>query len=164
MQKHFPGKKTEEYRRMLGSFGVTGDLALQQVSVSSFSSFTLVHFSAKMFFGKRQVAQKSRSFLPILCLHHNFLFFFPRLPAFPEDKNPEWLLPFCVHIGPIFLSSTSPPIILTLRPLRPLATPSLITKSVLPFFSFLDLWNFSLFHSLGSFTLLRVQEGKEVEN
>ncbi len=31
MQKHFPGKKIEEYRRMLGSFGVTGDLALQQV-------------------------------------------------------------------------------------------------------------------------------------
>ena len=31
MQKHFPGKKVEEYRRMLGSFGVTGELALQQV-------------------------------------------------------------------------------------------------------------------------------------
>ena len=32
MQQHFPGKKVEEYRRMLGSFGVIGDLALQQVS------------------------------------------------------------------------------------------------------------------------------------
>ena len=31
MQRHFPGKKSEEYRRMLGSFGVSGDLALQQV-------------------------------------------------------------------------------------------------------------------------------------
>ena len=32
MAQHFPGKKSEEYRRMLGQFGVTGDLALQQVS------------------------------------------------------------------------------------------------------------------------------------
>ena len=32
MQKHFPGKKVEEYRRMLGLFGVSGDLALQQVN------------------------------------------------------------------------------------------------------------------------------------
>merc|ERR1711976_923640 len=31
MQKHFPGKKVEEYRRMLGKFGVSGDLALQQI-------------------------------------------------------------------------------------------------------------------------------------
>ena len=31
MAKHFPGHKTEEYRRMLGKFGVSGDLALQQV-------------------------------------------------------------------------------------------------------------------------------------
>lgn len=31
MAEHFPGKKSEEYRRMLGQFGVTGDLALQQV-------------------------------------------------------------------------------------------------------------------------------------
>jgi len=31
MQKHFPGKKVEEYRRMLGLFGVSGDLALQQI-------------------------------------------------------------------------------------------------------------------------------------
>ena len=28
-----PGQKTEEYRRMLGKFGVTGDLALQQVMI-----------------------------------------------------------------------------------------------------------------------------------
>ena len=33
MAKHFPGLKTEEYRRMLGKFGVTGDLALQQVRI-----------------------------------------------------------------------------------------------------------------------------------
>jgi len=31
MQKEFPGKKVEEYRRMLGQFGVTGDLAVQQI-------------------------------------------------------------------------------------------------------------------------------------
>ena len=31
MAKNFPGKKSEEYRRMVGQFGVTGDLALQQV-------------------------------------------------------------------------------------------------------------------------------------
>ena len=31
MAKHFPGHKSEEYRRMLGQFGVSGDLALQQV-------------------------------------------------------------------------------------------------------------------------------------
>ena len=34
MAKHFPGHKTEEYRRMLGKFGVSGDLALQQVIIS----------------------------------------------------------------------------------------------------------------------------------
>ena len=33
MAQHFPGKKSEEYRRMLGQFGVTGDLALQQVKL-----------------------------------------------------------------------------------------------------------------------------------
>ncbi|XP_011300304.1 ATP-binding cassette sub-family F member 3 isoform X1 [Fopius arisanus] len=31
LQNHFPGKPTEEYRRMLGSFGVSGDLALQTI-------------------------------------------------------------------------------------------------------------------------------------
>ena len=34
MAKHFPGHKTEEYRRMLGKFGVSGDLALQQVIIA----------------------------------------------------------------------------------------------------------------------------------
>jgi len=55
MQKHFPGKKVEEYRRMLGSFGVTGDLALQQIcSLSG--------------------GQKSRVAFAILCAHRpNFL-------------------------------------------------------------------------------------------
>lgn len=55
MQKHFPGKKTEEYRRMLGSFGVTGDLALQQIiSLSG--------------------GQKSRVAFAILCAYNpNFL-------------------------------------------------------------------------------------------
>lgn len=55
MQKHFPGKKVEEYRRMLGSFGVTGELALQQIcSLSG--------------------GQKSRVAFAILCAHNpNFL-------------------------------------------------------------------------------------------
>lgn len=55
MQKHFPGKKVEEYRRMLGSFGVTGDLALQQIASLS-------------------GGQKSRVAFAILCAHRpNFL-------------------------------------------------------------------------------------------
>jgi len=55
MQQHFPGKKVEEYRRMLGSFGVIGDLALQQIcSLSG--------------------GQKSRVAFAILCAHRpNFL-------------------------------------------------------------------------------------------
>lgn len=55
MAQHFPGKKSEEYRRMLGQFGVTGDLALQQIcSLSG--------------------GQKSRVAFAILCAHNpNFL-------------------------------------------------------------------------------------------
>ena len=55
MQKEFPGKKVEEYRRMLGQFGVTGDMALQQVESLS-------------------VGQKSRVAFAVLCGHNpNFL-------------------------------------------------------------------------------------------
>jgi len=55
MQKHFPGKKVEEYRRMLGQFGVTGDMALQQVDSLS-------------------GGQKSRVAFAVLCGHGpNFL-------------------------------------------------------------------------------------------
>jgi len=55
MMQHFPGKKTEEYRRMLGQFGVTGDLALQQVESLS-------------------GGQKSRVAFAVLCGHSpNFL-------------------------------------------------------------------------------------------
>ena len=32
MQKEFPGKKVEEYRRMLGQFGVTGSIDLFSTS------------------------------------------------------------------------------------------------------------------------------------
>merc|ERR1719322_509376 len=55
MAKHFPGHKTEEYRRMLGKFGVSGDLALQQIcSLSG--------------------GQKSRVAFAVLCGHNpNFL-------------------------------------------------------------------------------------------
>jgi len=55
MQKEFPGKKTEEYRRMLGQFGVTGDMALQQIESLS-------------------GGQKSRVAFAVLCGHQpNFL-------------------------------------------------------------------------------------------
>ena len=57
MQKHFPGKKVEEYRRMLGLFGVSGDLALQQVN-----TFLLcIHRSAALKFAKKG---KKNSFSP----------------------------------------------------------------------------------------------------
>lgn len=55
MQKEFPGKKVEEYRRMLGQFGVTGDMALQQIDSLS-------------------GGQKSRVAFAVLCGHQpNFL-------------------------------------------------------------------------------------------
>ena len=55
MQKEFPGKKVEDYRRMLGQFGVSGDLALQQVESLS-------------------GGQKSRVAFAVLCGHNpNFL-------------------------------------------------------------------------------------------
>lgn len=55
MQKEFPGYKVEEYRRMLGQFGVTGDLALQQIESLS-------------------GGQKSRVAFAVLCGHKpNFL-------------------------------------------------------------------------------------------
>lgn len=45
MGQHFPGKKSEEYRRMLGQFGVSGDLALQQISSLSGGQKSRVAFS-----------------------------------------------------------------------------------------------------------------------
>jgi len=55
MAQHFPGHKSEEYRRMLGQFGVSGDLALQQIESLS-------------------GGQKSRVAFAILCGHQpNFL-------------------------------------------------------------------------------------------
>lgn len=55
MAQHFPGHKSEEYRRMLGQFGVSGDLALQQIECLS-------------------GGQKSRVAFAILCGHApNFL-------------------------------------------------------------------------------------------
>merc|ERR1712013_971941 len=55
MQREFPGKKVEEYRRMLGQFGVTGDMALQQIESLS-------------------GGQKSRVAFAVLCGHSpNFL-------------------------------------------------------------------------------------------
>ncbi len=55
MAKEFPGLKGEEYRRMLGKFGISGDLALQQTESLS-------------------GGQKSRVAFSILCAHNpNFL-------------------------------------------------------------------------------------------
>jgi len=45
MAKEFPGKKSEEYRRMLGQFGVSGDLALQQIDCLSGGQKSRVAFS-----------------------------------------------------------------------------------------------------------------------
>jgi ATP-binding cassette, subfamily F, member 3 len=51
LQKSFPGKTAEEYRRQLGSFGVSGDLALQIVASLSGGQKSRVAF-AKMCMGK----------------------------------------------------------------------------------------------------------------
>ena len=86
MQKEFPGKKVEEYRRMLGQFGVSGDMALQQVESLS-------------------GGQKSRVAFAVLCGHNpNFLVL------------GKLLLPnHCSSIILLFLFQTSPPTTWTLR-------------------------------------------------
>ena len=45
MAKEFPGKKSEDYRRMLGQFGVSGDLALQQIDSLSGGQKSRVAFA-----------------------------------------------------------------------------------------------------------------------
>ncbi|XP_012282805.1 ATP-binding cassette sub-family F member 3 [Orussus abietinus] len=45
LQNHFPGKPTEEYRRMLGSFGISGDLALQTINSLSGGQKSRVAFA-----------------------------------------------------------------------------------------------------------------------
>ncbi|XP_034949358.1 ATP-binding cassette sub-family F member 3-like [Chelonus insularis] len=45
LQNHFPGKPIEEYRRMLGSFGISGDLALQTISSLSGGQKSRVAFA-----------------------------------------------------------------------------------------------------------------------
>ncbi|XP_018394270.1 PREDICTED: ATP-binding cassette sub-family F member 3 isoform X2 [Cyphomyrmex costatus] len=45
LQMHFPGKPIEEYRRMLGSFGVSGNLALQVISSLSGGQKSRVAFA-----------------------------------------------------------------------------------------------------------------------
>ncbi|KAK0087155.1 hypothetical protein PV325_001668 [Microctonus aethiopoides] len=45
LQNHFPGKPIEEYRRMLGSFGVSGDLALQTINSLSGGQKSRVAFA-----------------------------------------------------------------------------------------------------------------------
>ena len=87
MQKHFPGKKVEEYRRMLGSFGVTGDLALQQVVLSSNFHFLRILLP------------------PILCLHHNF---FPQIASLSGgQKSRVAFAILCAH-RPNFLILDEP--------------------------------------------------------
>lgn len=51
LQKEFPGKTVEEYRRQLGSFGISGDLALQIVASLSGGQKSRVAF-AKMCMSK----------------------------------------------------------------------------------------------------------------
>jgi ATP-binding cassette, subfamily F, member 3 len=51
LQREFPGKTVEEYRRQLGSFGVGGELALQIVGSLSGGQKSRVAF-AKMCMGK----------------------------------------------------------------------------------------------------------------
>lgn len=51
LENEFPGKPTEEYRRQLGSFGISGDLALQLVSSLSGGQKSRLAF-AKMCMGK----------------------------------------------------------------------------------------------------------------
>lgn len=50
LQRDFPGKTVEEYRRQLGSFGVGGELALQVVASLSGGQKSRVAF-AKMCMG-----------------------------------------------------------------------------------------------------------------
>ncbi|XP_059618870.1 ATP-binding cassette sub-family F member 3 [Phlebotomus argentipes] len=45
LQKDFPGKPVEEYRRQLGSFGISGDLALQSVASLSGGQKSRVAFA-----------------------------------------------------------------------------------------------------------------------
>ncbi|XP_003493867.1 ATP-binding cassette sub-family F member 3 isoform X1 [Bombus vosnesenskii] len=45
LQNHFPGKPVEEYRRMLGSFGISGNLALQTISSLSGGQKSRVAFA-----------------------------------------------------------------------------------------------------------------------
>lgn len=51
MQREFPGRPVEEYRRQLGSFGISGDMALQIVASLSGGQKSRVAF-AKMCMGK----------------------------------------------------------------------------------------------------------------
>lgn len=51
LQRDFPGKTVEEYRRQLGSFGVGGELALQIVASLSGGQKSRVAF-AKMCMGE----------------------------------------------------------------------------------------------------------------
>lgn len=45
LQNNFPGKPTEEYRRMLGSFGISGNLALQTINSLSGGQKSRVAFA-----------------------------------------------------------------------------------------------------------------------
>ncbi|KAL6261243.1 hypothetical protein P5V15_008766 [Pogonomyrmex californicus] len=45
LQSHFPGKPIEEYRRMLGSFGISGNLALQTINSLSGGQKSRVAFA-----------------------------------------------------------------------------------------------------------------------
>jgi ATP-binding cassette, subfamily F, member 3 len=57
LQNAIPGKNVEEYRRQLGSFGVSGDLALQIVASLSGGQKSRVAF-AKMCMGEYIILNK----------------------------------------------------------------------------------------------------------
>lgn len=60
LQKEFSGKPIEEYRRQLGSFGVSGDMALQVVASLSGGQKSRVAF-AKMCMGELMSTENRNS-------------------------------------------------------------------------------------------------------
>ena len=89
MAKHFPGKKSEEYRRMLGQFGVTGDLALQQV-ILPLDMIFVRNLQQLTIIGMYAVSQ------------NNYLFAPSRYAAYLEAKSHASLSLYCAPIIRIF--------------------------------------------------------------
>ena len=74
MQREFPGKKVEEYRRMLGQFGVTGNTWGNIEIFLDYFHFQLVGDMALQQVESLSGGQKSRVAFAVLCGHNpNFL-------------------------------------------------------------------------------------------